>query len=95
MSIIRSRDPFDGRQSMFFLGFGYARENLKALGLPEVLKQRHRIYGTAMGSTPKEIHDIIHIFVSWLQQSGNQSALVGDQVKICDCDCVHLLREFL
>jgi hypothetical protein len=89
------RVAISGAERIFFLGFGYAKENLEALGLPEVLKQRHHIYGTAMGSTPKEIHDITHTFVSWLQQTGNQSALVGDQVKICDCDCVHLLREFL
>ncbi len=89
------RTAISGAERIFFLGFGYAKENLEALGLPEVLRPRHQIYGTALGWTPKEVGDITDTFADGLHRSGNDSAMVRDQVKIRDCDCVHLLREFL
>jgi len=49
-------------QHIFFLGFGYAKENLKLLKIPEILNPKQNIYGTALGSTPKEIQDISSIF---------------------------------
>ncbi|MBN2132602.1 MAG: hypothetical protein JW741_24080 [Sedimentisphaerales bacterium] len=91
----RAREEIANAQRIFFLGFGYAKENLEALGFPDVLKRNHRIYGTAMHSTVKELQDIQRYFVHALQQGGNTSAHVDKQVTMSDCDCVALLREFL
>ena len=33
----------------YFLGFGYARENLDVLGIPKVFNGDQRIFGTALG----------------------------------------------
>ncbi len=93
--IERARDEISKADQVFFLGFGYAKENLEALGFPDVVKKNHRIYGTAMGGTPKEVEEIRRDFIYMIQRTGNASANVGDQVQIRDCDCVALLQEFL
>jgi hypothetical protein len=90
-----ARKHIQAADRIFFLGFGYAKENLEVLGFPDVLKPSHQIFGTAMGWNAREVADITHDFVSGLQRSGNGSASVGDRVKIRDYDCVHLLHEFL
>jgi hypothetical protein len=46
---------FTEYKRIFFLGFGYAGENLEALDIPEVLNSKHKIYGTAQGKTESEI----------------------------------------
>lgn len=91
----QARDEIEEADRVFFLGFGYGNENLKTLGFPNVLKRNHHICGTAMGLTAKEMRDIAHTFVDGLQHSGNGAARVDQQVQMRDCDCVHLLREFL
>jgi len=90
----KAREEIRKAERIFFLGFGYADENLEVLGIPDGLRAEHDIYGTAMGWTPKEIYDIRSRFAAGLRQAGN--VLGGrDQVLIRDCDCVSLLREFL
>ncbi|MBN1362428.1 MAG: hypothetical protein JW993_17665 [Sedimentisphaerales bacterium] len=90
-----AREKIEGAERVFFLGFGYAKENLEALGFPDVVTKSHRIYGTAMGWTPREIGEIRWHFIDAIQRSGSTSAHVDKQVQIRDCDCVTLLREFL
>lgn len=90
----KARTAISEAERIFFLGFGYAKENLEVLGFPDVVKRNHRIFGTAMGATEKERRDRENDFVRALQRSGSTSAQVGDQVKIRACDCVALLREF-
>ena len=43
---------------IFFLGFGFARENMDILGIPHVFKHEPEIYGTALGWTEKELIEI-------------------------------------
>jgi hypothetical protein len=81
-------------ERIFFLGFRYARENLEALGLPEVLKQHHHIYGTALDSVQKEIDDIVSYFDRALSSTGAQFR-PSDRIHIYDCDCMRLLRDCL
>jgi len=83
-----------GAERIFFLGFGYAKENLEALGLPEVLKRQHHIYGTALGLVEKEIGDIASYFDRALSSTGAQFP-PSERIHIRNCDCVRLLREFL
>ncbi|MEN6336936.1 MAG: hypothetical protein ABFE01_21990 [Phycisphaerales bacterium] len=89
----KAREEIRNAERIFFLGFGYAGENLKALGIPDTLRSEHNIFGTAMGSKPKEIQDIRSHFAAGLKRAGT---IYGrDQVEIHDCDCVSLLRDFL
>jgi hypothetical protein len=74
---------------VFFLGFGYADENLDALGIPTVLAKVPLVSGTAFGFTKKEIDGV----KSRLRAGGSS----GDKqtVVIEDRDCLALLRESL
>ena len=70
-------------QRIFFLGFGYAKENLAILQIPNILESQ-TIYGTAFGSTSTEITKI--------------SRRIGKQFFppiIEPWDCLRLLREHL
>ena len=80
---------------IFFLGFGYAKENLEALDFPYVLHEGHQVHGTAMGGTPGEIKGLEQEFIDGLSHRGANKVLAHEQVRIHNCDCVHLLREFL
>lgn len=74
---------------VFFLGFGYAEENLKALRIPDVLATKQRLYGTAMG-----VPDVGRI-VSALK-AGLRDAQAFAGVEIDDrADCLKLLHQFL
>jgi len=74
-------------RNIFFLGFGYAKENLKILGIPEVLKAGQRIFGTALHSTDKEI---LKVRASLL---GKDQIL--EMIQIYSVDCLQLLRQCL
>lgn len=73
---------------IFFLGFGYAKENLDLLKLPQILKRGVKVYGTAYGLTPNEILKIKNIF----------RPILDTQLKyihIEEMDSLMLLRQFL
>jgi hypothetical protein len=92
--IEKAREEIREAERIFFLGFGYADENLAALGIPDSLKAGQFIYGTAMGRRQREIHDIRSRFIDGLRRAGDRS--VGpERVEIHDCDCVGLLRDCL
>ncbi|MEN6424514.1 MAG: hypothetical protein ABFE13_04070 [Phycisphaerales bacterium] len=93
LQLEKAREEIRKADRIFFLGFGYADENLEVLGIPDGLRAEHDIYGTAMDWTPKEIDNIRSHFVAGLNRAGNTYG--RDQVQIRDCDCVSLLREFL
>ena len=46
---------FDKYNRIFFMGFGFAKENLDILSIPEVIKPTHEIFCSAYGLTEKEI----------------------------------------
>jgi len=89
----KAREQIAKAERIFFLGFGYAKENLEALGLPAVLKTDQDIRGTAMGGTEREIQLIARYFKKALQGAGNPDA--RSNIDIRDCDCVRLLRDCL
>lgn len=49
---------FEKAERIFFLGFGYASENMKVLGLPKAIDESKKYYGTAKGFTSKELNKI-------------------------------------
>lgn len=90
----KARTAISEAERIFFLGFGYAKENLDVLGFPGVLRPVHHIYGTAVGFNAEEVEDKKRYFVRELVHSDINSPLAGYQVKIDNCDCVQLLRKF-
>lgn len=78
-----ARELISKANRVFFLGFGYAKENCEVLKLPEVLNAKPRIYGTALDFTTKEIQSIRGMF--------HQHSVVH----IHNLDSLALLREYL
>ena len=76
------RPTLHNAKRIFFLGFGYHKENMEILNIPDILNLKQEIYGTALGFTDKEIKDIKKQFPT-------------KTVKIENIDCVELLREYL
>jgi len=70
-------------QRIFFLGFGFAKENLEILQIPNILESQ-KIYGTAFGLTSIEIAKI-------------SAPLKKQSYKpiIKPLNCLQLLREYL
>lgn len=79
---------------IFFLGFGYHNENLEILGIPGVIAHNPKIYGTALGSTDKEIADIKKK-LTVIEK--NSKHAVSENLNICieKMNCRELLREYL
>lgn len=77
-------------QQIFFLGFGYAEENLKAIGIPEILKDGSRttkIYGTAQGIPPNRIYELKRKFEKY-----KKDGYIHIEK---DMDCRKLLDQYL
>jgi len=72
---------------IYFLGFSYAEENLKLLGIPDKLNDTQKIYGTAFQNTFNEIKKIKFRL--------NREPARGEKSNILieDCDCLTLLRN--
>lgn len=75
--------------NIFFLGFGYADENLDVLDFSNLLNKGHRIYGTGLGFTDSERRKVIS------KLRGKNVELPTEQFAIDACDSVMLLRKHL
>jgi len=93
--IQKAHEEISKAERIFFLGFGYAKENLEALGLPGVLKPSQHIYGTTMGFGDKEITNIKLLLAEGLRSPQMKHQDPKNRVHLKNCDCVALLREFL
>lgn len=76
---------------VFFLGFGYATENLNILDIPKVLDGSQKIYGTARGKLEREIREIRSRLNKYFRTK--DPGLTNP--RIMEMDCVRLLREYL
>jgi len=86
------KDMISQATKIFFLGFGFAKENLDVLGIPTVLKNDHLIFGTAVDWLEKEIRDIKIV----LGKNYNKPVVRDARCLIRrDLDCRKLLREYL
>ena len=74
---------------VFFLGFGYAQENLQLLDIPEVITDNQEVYGTALGFTDKEIARIRKTL------STNLAIKMGVNPIVEPINSYELLREYL
>jgi hypothetical protein len=85
------KDQISKAKRIFFLGFGFAKENLEALGIPELLTGDQKIYGTAFGMTEKEITSVRKTLS---QNFKTKDPRLNNPI-IKDINCYELLREYL
>ena len=81
------KDLISRAKRVFFLGFGYAQENLDVLDLPNVFKKNQQIFGTAIGFTEKERREII--------KKLRRPKIIAEPIIEIKMDCLTLLREYL
>jgi hypothetical protein len=86
-------------ERIFFLGFGYAKENLEAIGFLKNIDEIIQVFGTAIGMTQKEIQDIKNIFPvirgQAIHQPGDKIETTVEYAKIEDKNSYELLRAHL
>jgi len=75
-------------EQIFFLGFGYAEENLEILKLSDRTKRTSWIYGTAFGLENGELNDYRNKIIEWLPVDSSQ------RVRVENMDCLKLLRNY-
>ena len=82
-------------QQIFFLGFGYAQENMEVLGLPGIIPYECWVYGTAFGAEDKEIEDIRGRIILGLKP-GPLAGMGKNEgrIEIKNMDCLKLLRNY-
>ncbi|MFC1481100.1 SIR2 family protein [Candidatus Neomarinimicrobiota bacterium] len=85
--IQRARAALSEAEQIFFLGFGFAPENMDILDIPETIASRTQIYGTALGLTKREQGNIANRFAPYSQVSG--------KFRLIDTDSRRLLRDWL
>jgi hypothetical protein len=93
-NIEKAKGLLSRAQRVFFLGFGYAHENLRVLGIPEIFGSDHEIFGTARGSSEEERKAIRSSF-TMNPHTGTGSKVRSANVHIEDVDCLALLRKYL
>jgi len=87
------KDEISGAKKIYFLGFGFAPENLKILKIPDVLKPGQKIYGTALNWKETEIEELRKIFI---KNEDFNIALreTKSELIIKNTDCLDLLRDY-
>jgi hypothetical protein len=86
---------YEWAEKIYLLGFGYADENLDAIGIRKFIiggTRGTRIYGTARGKTPDEINRIKRRLVKG--GSTIPFSLLEKNIKLEPIDCYKLLRDF-
>lgn len=86
---VTTRELISNAKRIFFLGFGYARENLQILNFPNVIKEDQKIFGTGLGLSPREIEDRKQEF---FYRGATQSTNILIEEKF---DSLTLLKEYL
>lgn len=76
---------------IFFLGFGYAKENIDSIGILDIINEKWQIYGTAKSMTEKEIKEVKSTFRKNFPKS--YPSVYGTQIETKDC--YELLKEYL
>lgn len=75
---------------VFFLGFGYARENMDILDLPAKIPSECQVYGTAYGLIEEERR---RVFAS--VHNPRKVDQERTTIELGDVDCLTLLRKYL
>ena len=90
-NLTKIKEQISKANRVFFLGFGFAKENLEALGIPDLLTGEQKIFGTAYGMTEKEIQSIR---MKLNRNFKTKDSRLSNPV-IKNMNCYDLLREYL
>jgi hypothetical protein len=91
--LVEAQNLLKRADEIFFLGFGFAPENMDVLGLTRLIPKLCKVYGTAYGLEQKEIDDIRDRIVKELP--GGCTDHNYARTKIENVDCLKLLRNHL
>ena len=91
--IREARKLLSQAEQIFFLGFGYAPENMNLLQLPRKVPRECSLHGTAYGLEENEIDEIRHRIISGLLEGFTERNI--KRVIIEDVDCLKLLKKYL
>jgi len=92
--LIEAQNLLKQAREIFFLGFGYARENMSVLNLPASIPQNCWVYGTAFGGNNEEVKRIRKRIVEGLLT--DPPNIKGEiRINIEPTDCLELLRNHL
>ena len=80
-------------ERLIFLGFGFSKDNLKILKLPNILDGKQEIIGTALTFSQTKINKLITFF-SRHTEPGKGGVDLG-HVKIFDKNCNYVLNDLL
>lgn len=80
---------------VFILGFGFADENLKSIGLPESFNNHQKIYCTAYKLTQNEINKNKKKLIDIKKDSGKVYENLVQHLKFEDMNCLELLKNYL
>ncbi|MCU7496098.1 MAG: hypothetical protein HF314_17520 [Ignavibacteria bacterium] len=88
------KDIIAKARRIFFLGFGFAPENLEVLGMPETINSTARVYATAIGLKNGEMSRIKGKLLT-RTKDGNPVRIIESTVTLAELSCLDLLREYL
>ncbi len=91
--INKIKELIKNAEQIFFLGFGFADENLEVLDIPDILNEKQTIYGTAYNYTEREIDDILFMF----SQNKKLEPYIRERLKVYieNKDSLELLKKYL
>jgi hypothetical protein len=86
------KGEINNAERIYFLGFGFALENLKILEIPHLLKPGQKVYATAFNWKEKEIEKLKKNFTQ--NQAFNKAlTLKKSELIIKNTNCLDLLRD--
>jgi len=83
----RAKDLIRKAEKIYFLGFGYRKENIRLLGFPGVYGPGRMVYGSALGLTNNEVENARRALRGHLAEPPGYSHLDNS-------DCLALLRNY-
>jgi hypothetical protein len=92
--LTEAKDLLQQADQIFFLGFGYAPENMEVLGLPELIHPRCQVYGTAFNMIKEEV-DRLNSGLHSNRARDNNVYTAPKYTQINNVDCLMLLRKYL
>lgn len=95
--ILKMKEAIISHKRIFFLGFGYAEENLEALELPNLLTEDHQIFGTAYRFSEKKIRDLKGHFAhkARIKEPATKRGFMDTQLHFENLNCRQLLETYL
>lgn len=86
--IIEAQKLIRKAKKIFFLGFGYAKENIELLDFPHILQAGQKIFGSTYGFIPKEVIDVKEKFFI-------NGKISDKDITLKDCNSLELIRNHL